>query len=194
MDLTHLSFLHAETIGTPDYASTPYKLDLKEGHYKLIRDVVPTTLSPVWGQTTGLEGIDTAARIVTSEFLSPGLHRVSVTFYDSALPAKTRPEFHIRTAHIVTPETPSSMHYFLVHGRDFAQQDQAIGEYMHEQLFAAFMEDVEGLGALEQVLDDIQGDERAYEISVASDTPAVAMRMYLKQRALAEAEARQQPA
>ena len=65
---------------------------------------------------------------------------------------------------------------------------------MHEQLFAAFMEDVEGLGALEKVLDDIEGDERTYEIAVASDTPAVAMRMYLKQRALAEAEERQQPA
>lgn len=192
MDLTHLTFLHAETIGTPDYASAPYKLDLKEGHYKLIRDVVPTTLSPVWGKTTGLDGINTAARIATSEFLSPGLHRVSVTFYDSALPAETRPEFHIRTAHIITPETPHSTHYFLVHGRDFAKQDPTIGKFMHDQLFAAFMEDVQGLGALEKVLDDIEGDEQTYEISVASDAPAVAMRMYIKQRALAEAEERQQ--
>jgi vanillate O-demethylase monooxygenase subunit len=48
---------------------------------------------------------------------------------------------------------------------------------MHEQLFAAFYEDVEGLGALEVVLDDV--DEATYEISVASDAPAVSMRIHL---------------
>jgi vanillate O-demethylase monooxygenase subunit len=188
MDLTHLTFLHANTIGTPDYAAAPYKLELAEGHYKLIREVVPTTLSPVWGKTTGLGGRPTAARIATSEFLSPGLHRVSVTFYDSALPVDGRNEFHIRTAHILTPETRGSMHYFIIHGRDFALGDQAVGEFMHEQLFAAFYEDVEGLGALEAVLDDV--DEATYEISVASDTPAVAMRIHLKKRATEEARQR----
>jgi vanillate O-demethylase monooxygenase subunit len=185
MDLTHLTFLHANTIGTPDYASAPYELDLKDGHYKLMRNVVPTTLSPVWAKTTGLDGCTTAARIATSEFLSPGLHQVSVTFYDSALTPSHRPEFHIRTAHILTPETHGTMHYFIVHGRDFAQNDDAIGEFMHEQLFAAFNEDVEGLGALEAVLGDV--DEHTYEISVASDAPAVAMRRYLKKRADEEA-------
>ncbi len=88
MDLTHLTYLHANTIGTPDYAGAPYELDLKEGHYRLVRHVLPTTLSPVWGRTTGLDGCPTAARITTSEFLSPGLHQVSATFYDTALPAE----------------------------------------------------------------------------------------------------------
>ncbi|WLH03928.1 aromatic ring-hydroxylating dioxygenase subunit alpha [Pseudomonas beijingensis] len=185
MDLTHLTFLHAATIGTPDYASAPYELDLKEGHYKLMRNVVPTTLSPVWAKTTGLDDCSTAARIATSEFLSPGLHQVSVTFYDSAIAPLNRKEFHIRTAHILTPETHSTMHYFIVHGRDFAQDDRAVGEFMHEQLFAAFNEDVEGLGALEAALGDV--DDHTYEISVASDAPAVAMRRYLKKRADDEA-------
>ena len=185
MDLTHLTFLHADTIGTADYASAPYKMELKEGHYKLIREVVPTTLSPVWGETTGLAGKDTAARIATSEFLSPGLHQVSVSFYDSALDPATRQTFQIHTAHILTPETNNSMHYFIVHGRDFALDDQEIEAFMHEQLFAAFEEDVIGLGALEQVLDD--KDQHHFEISVASDAPAVATRIYLKERAKKEA-------
>jgi vanillate O-demethylase monooxygenase subunit len=59
---------------------------------------------------------------------------------------------------------------------------------MHEQLFAAFNEDVEGLSALEDVLGDI--DEFTYEISVASDAPAVAMRRYLKSRADEESKTR----
>lgn len=192
MDLTHLSFLHAQTIGTPDYAYAPFETQLEEGNYRLIRRVVPTTLSPVWGKTTGLDGSDTAARIVTSEFLSPGLHRVSVTFYDSALPAQARDEFHISTAHILTPEDHSNMHYFIVHGRDFGLDDEKIGEFMHEQLFAAFNEDVEALGELEKVLGDV--DENHYEISVTSDAPAIATRAYLKKRAEAEAAAREEKA
>lgn len=184
MDLTHLTFLHADTIGTPDYASAPYKTELKEGHYKLIREVIPTTLSPVWGETTGLAGKNTAARVATSEFLSPGLHQVSVTFYDSALDEKKRETFRIHTAHILTPETANTMHYFIIHGRDFALGNTQIEEYMHEQLFAAFKEDVEGLGALEMVLNDQDGDH--FEISVTSDSPAVATRIYLKKRAEAE--------
>ncbi|WOE32570.1 MULTISPECIES: aromatic ring-hydroxylating dioxygenase subunit alpha [unclassified Acinetobacter] len=181
MDLTHLTFLHAQTIGTPDYASAPYKTELKEGHYKLIREVVPTTLSKVWGETTGLANTHTAARIATSEFLSPALHQVSVAFYDAALDQKQRTTYKIHTAHILTPETQNTMHYFIVHGRDFALEDQAIEDFMHEQLFAAFQEDVEGLGALEAVLDD--QDQHHFEISVASDSPAVATRIYLKKRA-----------
>lgn len=183
MDLTHLSFLHADTIGTPDYARAPYVSELKEHTFKLVRKVVPTTLSPVWGETTGLAGNDKAARIATSEFLSPALHRVSVTFYDSSLPETMRQEFQIKTAHILTPESPNSCHYFVVHGRNFAQDDKEIEEFMHEQLFAAFEEDVIGLSALEEVLCEY-GDS-IYEISVASDAPGVAMRRYLKKRALA---------
>jgi len=184
MDLTHLSYLHADTIGTPDYARAPYEMKLDEGNYKLIRNVVPTTLSPVWGKSTGLNDCNTAARIITSEFVSPGLHRVIGKFYDSALPEEDRDEFHICTAHILTPETQSTMHYFLVHGRDFATQDEEITAFMHEQLFAAFHEDVVGLGTLETRLEE--QDDSIFEISVASDAPAIATRTYLKKRAMEE--------
>lgn len=183
MDLTHLSFLHAATIGTPDYAKAPYETELKEHTFKLVRRVVPTTLAPVWGKTTGLEGNDQAARIATSEFLSPGLHRVSVTFYDSSLPESERQYFQIKTAHILTPETNGTCHYFIVHGRNFALDDKELEHFMHEGLFAAFQEDVDGLSALEEKLTEY-GDN-LYEISVASDTPGVAMRRYLKKRAVA---------
>ncbi len=184
MDLTHLSYLHADTIGTPDYARAPFEIKLEEGNYKLIRNVVPTTLSPVWGKSTGLNDIDTAARIITSEFVSPGLHRVSGKFYDASLSENARDEFHISTAHILTPETHSTMHYFLIHGRDFATEDEQITDYMHEQLFAAFKEDVVGLGILEKRLQEY--DESTFEISVASDAPAIATRTYLKKRAMEE--------
>ncbi|HEV7715870.1 MAG TPA: aromatic ring-hydroxylating dioxygenase subunit alpha [Steroidobacteraceae bacterium] len=183
LDLTHLSYVHANSFGTPEYASSPFELSLEEGHYRITRRVIPTRLPPVWSKPTQLEH-DHAARIATSEFRSPGLHVVTVNFYDCELPEGNRPEFLIRTSHVPTPETHGSTHYFIVHSRDFAQTDTGVTDFMHEQLFLAFREDVEALTRLEATLE--APGEPFYEISIASDAPAVAMRRYLKRRALAE--------
>ena len=189
LDLTHLSYLHANTFGTPDYARAAFKSEVGDGHFVLYRDVVPTTLPPLWAKPTGLEGCTTAARIVKSEFKSPAFHQVSVRFYDNALPEEQRTVSQIRTAHILTPQTHSTCHYFIVHGRDFGQDDDSITQFMHENLFEAFNEDVDGMAALEQVWQTTDPDEM-YEFSVGADGPSVAMRRYLKQRADDESAAR----
>ena len=179
LDLTHLSYVHASSFGTPDYASAPYETKLEEGHYSITRSVVPTRLPPVWGEPTGLTH-EHAARIATSEFLSPALHVVSASFYDCDLAAAERHEFRIRTSHLPTPETHGSTHYFIVHSRDFALEDASVTTFMHEQLFQAFREDVDALTRLETVLAD--PTPPFYEMSIASDAPSVAMRRYLKAR------------
>jgi phenylpropionate dioxygenase-like ring-hydroxylating dioxygenase large terminal subunit len=180
LDLTHLSYLHAASFGTADYAKAPYEATIETDRFVLHRHVEPTTLPPVWAEPTGIKG-NTAARIVDSEFVSPALHVVTARFIDTRLPMEKRREFMIKTAHIPTPETLTSTHYFIVHGRNFALQDESITRFMHEQLFQAFAEDVAGLTAIEEILADC-GDE-IFEISVASDRASVAMRRYLKQRA-----------
>jgi vanillate O-demethylase monooxygenase subunit len=203
MDLTHLSFLHAESFGTADYAAAPYEAIVEDGEdgpgptagavstdvrqaaaelprFVLNRRVAPTKLPPVWAGPTGISA-NTAARIVSSEFVSPALHVVTARFHDTAVPPEGRPEFVIRTAHIQTPESLTSTHYFIVHGRDFALGEPAVTQFMHEQLFHAFAEDVAGLTAIEQTLAEA-GDE-PYEMSIASDRASVAMRRYLKRRA-----------
>ena len=180
LDLTHLSYVHAGSFGTPDYARAPYEVASAEGRYRITRSVVPTRLPPVWARPTGLEH-DHAARIATSEFLAPGLHVVRVKFYDANLPPQSRPQFEVRTCHVPTPESHGSTHYFIVNSRDFALDDPGITEFMREQLMMAFREDVAALSRLEEVL--AQSDPERYEISIAADAPAVAMRRYLWQRA-----------
>ena len=185
LDLTHLSFLHAKSFGTPDYASAAYETEIGNGHFAVKRNVVPTTLPPVWAEPTGIKGKEQAARIVRSEFRSPAMHEVSVSFYDCTLPEEARETFRIRTAHLPTPETATTAHYFVVHGRDFAQQDKAMTQFMHDQLFVAFQEDVTGLALQEEVLARTPAHE-LYEFSVGADGPSVAMRRYLLSRAMAQ--------
>jgi len=135
----------------------------------------------------GLAGVATAARVATSEFLSPGFQRVTVHFYDSALPETERFTGTICTSHLPTPESHGSTHYFIVHGRDFALADSEVTGVMHERLVTAFREDVEALGKLEVVLAET-APEDFYEISVATDGAAVAMRRHLLKRARREAD------
>lgn len=186
LDLTHLSFLHANTFGTPDYASAPFeaRVDEAAGAFSLHRTVSPTRLPPLWALPTGLDGVD-AARVVTSTFHSPALHVVGVKFHALDRPEAEQPSRAIRTAHIVTPETATSTHYFIQHARNFAIDDAAITAFMHQQLLKAFQEDVDGLEAIETLLGSYA--ERQPEISFHADKASLAMRRYLKQRADAEA-------
>jgi vanillate O-demethylase monooxygenase subunit len=182
LDLTHLSFLHAKTFGTPDYASAPYEseIDLAAGRFSLTRSVVPTRLPALWAQPTGLEGRD-AARIARSSFVSPALHEVHVRFFACDRPEAEQPAMAIRTAHIVTPETATRTHYFIHHARNFAQQDDGITRFMHEQLLKAFQEDIDGLEAIERNLANYPPGT-AHEVSFRADGPSLAMRRWLKQR------------
>jgi Vanillate O-demethylase oxygenase C-terminal domain len=116
-----------------------------------------------------------------------GLHVVSVRFYDADLPETQQQVYEIRTCHIPTPQTHGSTHYFIVHSRNFALDDDAVTAFMHDQLMTAFREDVAALCLLEQVLASPSPDQ--YEISIASDAPAVAMRRYLLVRANAANDA-----
>lgn len=190
LDLTHLSFLHAKTFGTPDYATAPFEsqLDADAGRFALTRSVVPTRLPPVWAQPTGLVGVD-AARIASSTFLSPALHEVAVKFYACAQPESQQPSRAIRTAHIVTPESATSTHYFIHHGRNFALADGEVTRFMHQQLLAAFQEDIDGLEAIERNLAHYPPGSAA-EVSFRADGPSLAMRRWLKQRATQAAAGR----
>ncbi|WP_185633712.1 aromatic ring-hydroxylating dioxygenase subunit alpha [Burkholderia sp. Bp9012] len=184
LDLTHLTYVHAKSFGTPDYAKAPFEVSVDEGRYAVKRHVVPTTLPPVWAEPTGISS-PTAARIATSTFVSPGLHEVQVTFYESTQPAAERTLYTIKTLHLPTPENHESTHYFIVHCRDFGLDDAAMTQLMHERLLTAFSEDVQALELLEDTLRN--ADDLFFEISVASDRASVEMRKYLKRRGQAAA-------
>lgn len=181
LDLTHLSFLHETTLGTPDYVVAPYDVESDEnsGRFAVVRTVAPTRLPPVWARPTGLEGVD-AVRSVQSEFQGPSLHLVTARF--RAYHSEAEHEDVARTAHLITPESATATHYFLCHGRNFALDDSGVTATMHEELFAAFHEDVVGLELVEQqVARTSEAD--FYQIAIPSDRAGLAMRRWLLHRA-----------
>ncbi|MDF5921649.1 hypothetical protein P4133_25895 [Pseudomonas aeruginosa] len=81
------------------------------------------------------------------------------------------------------------MHYFIVHGRDFAQDDETVGAF-HARANRSPPSSRTWLAPARWKRYFAEADEDSYEISVASDAPAVATRTHLKRRADDEAHQR----
>ena len=181
LDLTHLSFLHAKTFGTPDYAAAPADTEFNGEEIVVRRTIQPTLLPPVYARPLKMEGVK-AARIVTSTYVSPALSVSAVGLRNLEAPG---PDHHARTAHLITPETSRSLHYHFLIGRDFALDDGETTAFLRKGLAAAFQEDVAALESIQAIRDE-EPDPHCRDRSIASDRAGVAMRRQL--RRLAEAE------
>lgn len=188
LDLTHIEYLHAQTLGmnSPGFAAAPFKVLLDGGRIAIERRVEPTGLPPVFATTTGLGGIQTAARVSRTDYLSPALEQLSASYFDGSLPESGRREYRVRTAHLMTPETLTTTHYFIDHAWNWGHGNAELRQMMHEGLFAAFLEDVQGLSLVEANLASRENDPEFFEISVAADGAAVAMRRHLLARSAQE--------
>ena len=93
----------------------------------------------------------------------------------------------IRVAHMPTPESLTSTHYFIQVARNFAHDDDASRHAMVTHLLSAFEEDVVAL-ELQENMQRAAGEE-LFELSFPSDELTLAMRHYLKSRADVERRA-----
>jgi phenylpropionate dioxygenase-like ring-hydroxylating dioxygenase large terminal subunit len=184
LDTSHLSFLHANSIGSPDYVKAPFTTEMTESYFALSRLVYPTMLPEALGKLTGLGGKPDVARAVKNEFVSPAYYEATTRMYDMSLADTERKEFTIRAAHMPTPESLTSTHYFIYVARNFAQQDANSKNAMLVRLMAAFEEDVIAL-ALQEEMQREAGDD-LFELSFPSDELTIAMRRYIKRRAETE--------
>jgi vanillate O-demethylase monooxygenase subunit len=186
VDLSHLSFLHANTFGTPDYATAPFETEVTDEAIIVRRTVQPTRLPPIYANPLGMQGV-AAARIVTSTFLSPGLSISAVVLRNLEQPEHVRVDHHIRTAQLVTPCDRSTVHYHFVVARDFVTDDTDVSEFILQSVKSAFAEDVFALESITRVRRE-DSDAHFAEKSIASDRAGVMLRRRL--RTLAEKESR----
>jgi phenylpropionate dioxygenase-like ring-hydroxylating dioxygenase large terminal subunit len=184
LDLSHLTFLHANTFGTPDYALAPYETHINADVIEVRRAVQPTRLPPIYAEPLGLTGVD-AARIVTSTYRTPGLSISAVLLRDLTKPEATRVDHHIRTAQLVTPCDRDHVHYHFVVSRDFATGSDDVTDFIHKSLLAAFAEDVFALESIAKTR-ELDPDRHFREFSVATDRAGVTLRRWLLKRSLAE--------
>lgn len=183
LDLSHLSFLHATTFGTPEYARAPVELNVKGDDIEVWRHV-ECVLPDLYAVPLGWQG-ERVLRSSGSRFVAPGLH-VNTGILRHPRMADGAPVPTIRVAQIVTPETRERTHYWFVACRNFARGRPDIDDFMRAAQLRAFAEDqyaIEQITRLRRI-DQARGIGDAH---IPTDAAGLAMRRAI--RTLVEREA-----
>lgn len=181
LDLTHLAYLHASSIGTQDNASTPEELTREPGVLRSRRTIVDAAPPPVVRTFHG-EDIDRIDRIVGMDFYLPGFHAgIGDMMVAATNPVRAGEQLNrSRVYHAVTPETPTSCHYFFA----MAAERESDLDRMLDYLRPVIAEDKFATEEIEKML-AIVGEEPE-ELLLKSDRNAVEGRRMLQQMMDAE--------
>lgn len=184
LDLSHLSFVHAGSIGTGAIADVPAETERGDEFVRMTRWILDSAPPPMYRTFGGFAGNVDRWQIVESA--PPGHTDVFAGCAEAGggAPDGDRSqgiEFH--NANSVTPETAASTHYFYAHARRFAQDSETVDEIYRKGFRDVFLEDVEILAAQQASLAATAG-RRMIDINV--DGPGLALRRMLADRIAAE--------
>ncbi len=177
MDLTHVAFLHQNTLGGGSEASASAKVTETEGENwmegeRIIQNI-PTT--PHFAGYLGYDGL--CDRIIGQRYYLPALHFGWDKYAYPAGHAEAGKIFgQLLVYHGITPARRNSAHYFFATARDFGQEAQ---EEMRAATSAVIREDVWGLSHVERMLRACN-DEMPPEYSARSDTQQLMARRKLE--------------
>jgi vanillate O-demethylase monooxygenase subunit len=153
LDLSHETFLHNGSIGTPEVASTPIEVEADEDSrvVRVFRHMNSVDCPPFYSRTTGLEGkVD---RWQDIEYSPPGyylLHSRIAPVGQPPLPDGTDDHaFHMKIFYGVTPSTEDSVYDFWALARDFCVNDDEIDRFLEKMQTGVVQEDVDALNILQ---------------------------------------------
>ncbi|MBP7565562.1 MAG: aromatic ring-hydroxylating dioxygenase subunit alpha [Burkholderiaceae bacterium] len=135
LDLSHAEYLHANTVGTSGSAgSVKTSLDAEEDRVTVLRkvfDLSPSAVfKPVWTRT---ERIDQQANMT---WRPPSHLMLDLGIMPPG--GELSEGLHFPSAHILTPETERSTHYFYAVARNFSQDDAALDDTVRATFVKAF--------------------------------------------------------
>jgi phenylpropionate dioxygenase-like ring-hydroxylating dioxygenase large terminal subunit len=190
LDLSHETFLHAGSIGTPEVASTPIEVEVDEANARVgvFRHMSTVRCPPFYSNTTGLEGdVD---RWQDIEYSPPGFYRLNSRIAPAGRPpladGTDDHAFHMKIFYGLTPASESSVWDFWALSRDFAVEDRTVDGYLAKMQANVVQEDVDALNVLQTRINE--GNETT-EVSIKIDRGGLAARRILEQMQREELEA-----
>jgi phenylpropionate dioxygenase-like ring-hydroxylating dioxygenase large terminal subunit len=189
MDLTHLGYLHARTVGGNPGAHV--EADMKTARtptgLKFTRWMRNSLPPPSYVKAGSFQGrID---RCQEFEFVAPNtvLQWTGATDAGSATDNPQRDfRFQFRLFHGLTPETETSCFYFWSAANGYRQNDPEATEQFYREIAPTFLEDKEMVEAQQSRLDEF--GERGL-VDIASDANRMHMRRIVERRIVAEQSA-----
>lgn len=146
LDLTHLTFVHAGTIGTAaNVEQARVQNDLAERSVTVTRWMIDIEPPPTYARAGFIGNID---RWQILNFEPPcfvNLYAGAVDTGTGAPEGNRRGGVGLRNLNAITPETATTSHYFWAIAQDRAPADNSATEAMFQEIHRTFMEDWEVL-------------------------------------------------
>ena len=187
LDLTHVQFTHATTLGGSPVGEFPVKTERTNRKVRLTRFLYNVPPTPMFAKYVDAKTVD---RWMIADIEAPSHYILDAGIVP---PGRGEPGHNrqggvdFRAIISGTPETPRTMHLFYAQVRNFAHDDPGLTEAWVEQFRQVFLEDVVVMEAQQRVNDR---HPHAPNIDINSDTPTIAMRKVLAQL-IAEEQAAQ---
>lgn len=183
LDLSHLSYLHAATFGTPEYAAAPCDIVIEDDNIEVWRSV-ECVLPDVYAKPLGWVGAK-ARRKSGSQLVSPALHVNTGIFENLDAPRTPNDPPMVKVAQVITPIDNRNTHYHYSISRNFAVEDETVTQHITAGVTSAFKEDLAALEGVAEMHAQERPDE-FFEIDIPTDRAGLEMRRRFKRWADAE--------
>ena len=183
-DISHLSYVHATSIGTETIVDFPVKTERLERSVTMTRLVMDRPPAPFYRRVGNFKGnvdrwlitpIDMPSNIVN--------HAGCVDTGADMREGHRGGGIDIKTLNATTPETETSSHYFWAHARGFGLDDPAVDEMFRTSFAKVFHEDKTILEAQQASMSRRPGRPM---IDINSDGPGAQTRKLLREMIAAE--------
>ncbi|MDE3044633.1 MAG: aromatic ring-hydroxylating dioxygenase subunit alpha [Acidobacteriota bacterium] len=180
LDLSHETFLHQGSIGTPEVATTPIEVESDEEAkvVNVYRHMSDVECPPFYANTTGLRGrID---RWQDIEYFAPSFYKLNSRVAPVGQPplpdGRDDHAFHMKIFYGLTPSTETSVWDFWALSRDFALGDAEVSNFLEKMQANVVQEDVDALNVLQRRANDGQ---EITEVSIKIDRGGLSARRML---------------
>jgi vanillate O-demethylase monooxygenase subunit len=188
LDLSHLTFLHPGTNGTPGVAAQPTFTSVEGNTVRVTRTTKNDTVTPYYAMRLGIDkSTTTIDRTHESIWMAPAFHITHVTSQEASASAGERapkPYGEHKIVFAITPIDGSTMRFFWAFCRTYNKSPE-ITDYQRTALNEIFKQDNAALEAIELTMLEDSGPNTEYNCAV--DEGALRSRAIM--RRLLEAEA-----
>ncbi len=187
-DVTHLSYIHASSIGNDAIVDFPVKTKRYDRRVVSTRVVPDRPPAPFYKKAGGFNGNVDRWLITTSDLPCYIVNDAgSVRVGAGVTPGNTKEEngVEMKVMNLPTPETSESTHYFYAHARHFKVESPEWDDIYRNQFTAVFEEDKVVLEAQQSRMSELP---EAREIDINTDAPNILVRRMLNDLIAAEQE------
>lgn len=176
MDLTHIGYIHGNTIGGNPMAHVQADMEMvpTENGLRFTRWMLNSAPPPTYSKAVDFPG--NVDRWQEFEYIAPGIivqWSGAIDVGNNARENRDQPGFSLRLLHGLTPETETTCHYFWSTANGYQQDNPQACELLFKEIGAAFLEDKEVVEGQQATMKEL-GDSGL--VDIVSDRARIHMR------------------